>query len=86
MEENNRVRYINFDNIPRKNGKENRLDWRNSIGKIISFTYEDINGEILVLDYYNGKNPKLKIKYKENEYEILVSSLYNCNLGDNFDL
>ena len=75
------MRYINFDNIPRKNGKENRLDWKNSIGKTISFAYEDINGEILVLDYYNSKNPKLKIKYKENEYGISVSSLYNCNLG-----
>ena len=66
-----------IENLPKRN---NYIDWKNCIGKIIHFIYKDIEGDIEILEYYPTKC-KLKIKYNNTEFVIFASVLVNCNLG-----
>ena len=57
------MKEIFLDELP-KMGKY--INWKESIGCKVKFIYDDINGEIEIIDYYmndNGK-PYLIIKYK----------------------
>lgn len=66
-----------------------RIDWVNSINRIVHFEYDEIIGEytVLGLDPQNDKN--VLIMYNNKTYSIYKCSLKNSNLGrvikDNYD-
>jgi hypothetical protein len=73
-----------LDDLPRKYGfgiNKNKLyfDWINSIGKQVSFIYQNISGK-LDIDNYDGKY--LYIKYLDKEiYKITTNSFINGQIG-----
>ena len=74
----NETRKIFLEELPRR-GK--LIDWKNSIGYKIKFIYEDIKDEFEIIEY-DKKYQKLKIKYNDNEYYILIGNLKKCKLGN----
>lgn len=65
-----------LESLPRD--YRNYIDWKNSVGCIIDFIYDDINGTIEILDYI-GKG-SLKIIYNENIYEVCTDAITQCKL------
>lgn len=71
--------WLDLTELPRKNGKCNKIDWANSVGYFVKFKYEDIEGEIEIVDY--NKN-KLIIKYLDDDlFEIFTGHFIECKLG-----
>ncbi len=78
----NQNSFVDLSGIPRMaNGNFN---WEQSVGTVLSFTYNDIVGEIKILEYVRIKPLKLKILIKttdmEKEYLIRPASLKKCAL------
>src|SRR5690606_24232874 len=69
-------KHVDFTNVP-KRGK--LYDWKNSIGLICRFTYDDISGELEIIDY---KNRFITIKYKDKIDTIGITSFTNCSIGN----
>jgi hypothetical protein len=79
-----KVRKVFLENLP-KWGKENssnkgRINWNKSIGFLVHFIYDDIEGDIEILNYVS-KGQKLTIRYNKNIIEILTEILKDCQLG-----
>lgn len=64
-----KIRKVFLDDLPRKGS---RIDWKNSIGYKVPFVYEDIDGEIEIIDYYFDVQ-KLTILY-ENKIEGCIKT------------
>ena len=77
------MKKVFLDDLPRKKyGENERINWKESIGYKIKFIYENIEGEIEIVDYYKKNNKEyLKVKYIKNILEIRTCSVSNCNLG-----
>lgn len=56
------------------------IDWINSVGCTVEFIYEDIQGEIEIVDYIKKKQ-KLVIKYKNEINEISTNVFSKCSIG-----
>lgn len=72
-----------LDDLPKI--KENRnkgyIDWQNTIGHIVKFIYDDIEGEIKIIDY-NIKTNKLKIEYNNDiSLDIRTENFSRCKIG-----
>jgi hypothetical protein len=62
-------------------GAAGTINWSKSVGKNVHFIYDNIEGDIKIIDY-NSKNRNILIQYKDNElYKIECASLRNGNLG-----
>lgn len=74
------TRRMSLDYLPKWEYGTNKgsVDWRNAIDCKIPFVYDDINGELEILDIVN--NQKLKIKYKDIETYIGKKSFLEGNL------
>ena len=66
---------IDLSSIP-KRGK--LYDWKNSIGVKCNFTYNDISGEIEIVDY---TYKYVTIKYKDKTDKFTTDSFVRCSLG-----
>lgn len=78
-------KYIDFIALPKKNKKINNkdrlvIDWKNSIGCSLNFLYDNLSGDLKIIDYI-PKSQMLTIIYKENKYKISTSNLLKCSLG-----
>lgn len=72
-----------IENLPRKGKNKGKIDWVNTIGYKVSFIYNDVKGEVEIIDY-NIKTGKLIVKYEDKSlYDIPISSAHfaNCCLG-----
>jgi hypothetical protein len=84
MEENNKKIFL--DNLPKKeiNKKSERkqiINWIKSVGLTVDFIYEDIQGQLKIIDY-DTKKQALYIKYLDNEiYKIGTQEFINCRIG-----
>lgn len=76
------MRKVFLEKLPRggKGINQNSINWKESIGCIIHFIYDDIEGDLLILDYITKKQ-KLKLKYKDSVSCIYVRDLNKVNLG-----
>ena len=76
------MKKIFLDNLPKKiHCKKECIDWMNSIGYKVRFIYDDIEGEIEIIEYKKCRHPKIKIKYN-NKYDIItIESFKNIKLG-----
>ena len=65
-----------------KNGtNKGKINWKESIGYKCKFKYDNIEGEIEIIDY-NKNNRKLTIKYLDYDlFEILYSEFKKCRFG-----
>ena len=81
------MRKVFLDDLPRWEkegmGKIGTINWNKSIGCKVKFIYDDIEGEIKIIDYQTKKQ-KLIIMYNGKIYldnPILSSSFAKCKLG-----
>lgn len=79
------MRKVFLDDLPKKEGRginQEKLviDWKNSIGCKIPFIYDNIEGEIEIVEY-NYKNHDLFIKYFDELFKIKTSGVLKCMLG-----
>jgi len=72
---NNRKCYL--DNLPHKN---NKIQWSMSLGFSFNFIYDDINGNIKIINY-ETKTHDVTIEYLNTIYKIKTDIIKNCNLG-----
>lgn len=73
------MRKVFCEGLPRR-GKTNQINWKESIGCEVKFTYDDIEGEIEIIDYLANGN-KLTIKYDRKIYKIRRGEFVSCKLG-----
>ena len=66
-----------LDNIPKKNNKYN---WKESIGIKVKFIYKGINGELDILEYISEKQSLQVLCNNEKKY-ITTESLTHCRLS-----
>lgn len=72
------MKKIFLDNLP-KRGNTNQINWKASIGYKVKFIYDDIKGEIEIVDY-DGKY--LYIRYQDDKpFKIYYGGLQQCCLG-----
>lgn len=73
---------IFLGDLPTKNkrGKELYIYWEGSIGYKVRFIYDDIEGEIEIIDY-QIKKKMLTILYKGKRHDISKNSFSQCQLG-----
>ena len=72
-------KYIDLSVLPVKN---NRIDWKNSIGKEIYFEYNDHKGYITVLGKDNEKDGRyVKILYNNKVFSKQITDIKRVNLG-----
>lgn len=74
------MRKVFLDELPKKKyGNKETIDWKNSIGYKVKFIYDDIEGEIEIIDIINQK---IILKYDNNEpYTLIVDSFKKCKLA-----
>ena len=70
------MRKVYLDNLP----KDNRyyIDWKNSIDCKVKFVYDDIYGELKIINYSNNK---VTIKYKNNIQTISIEQFKRASIG-----
>lgn len=77
------MKKIFLDELPRlmkdSRSKGKYIDWNKSVGEIVSFIYDDIEGKIKILEYNTGI---LKVEYDENIYYINYEEFRKCCLGN----
>lgn len=64
-----------------KRNKNGGIDWKDSVGLVVPFQYDDIKGEIKIISY-NSKTQYLKIEYDGKVYKKHTNTLVNCTLGE----
>lgn len=80
------MKQIFLDSLPTKMGigkqkDKSVIDWKNSNGCIIPFIYDDIKGNIEIVDY-DSKTQYLTVKYFDNDlFKIQTGNLVQCKLG-----
>lgn len=79
----NKVRKVFLDELPTR-GKGNQIDWKKSIGYKVNGIYNNVKFEVEIINYIKTKNKKnkIKIRYKNKEYEMQPHSFMNCQLGE----
>jgi len=75
------MKKVFLDDLPRIKGKKNKINWRECIGKEVTFRYEDIEG-IIKFNNYDNKKHVLNISYLNNEYNIPTCSIISGALGN----
>jgi len=73
------MKKVFLDNLPIKKGKGRYIDWKNSVGYKVDFVYEDIKGELKIIDY-NGMY--LTIEKNNNFFKIKTDNFSRCKLGN----
>ncbi|EGT3606928.1 hypothetical protein FKF97_11035 [Clostridium perfringens] len=71
------MRKIFLENLPRN---KDRINWKGSVGYKVPFIYDDIKGEVEIIDYICCKG-KLNIKYNDKSTEMTIGNFQKVNLG-----
>jgi hypothetical protein len=73
------MRKVFLEDLP-KRGK--LIDWKSSVGYIMHFVYDDIDGYFEIINYIIEKEcTKLEIIYNNKIYVICTDSIKQCKLG-----
>lgn len=76
------IKKVFLDKLPR-GGKcipKNKINWKESVGQKVKFIYNDIYGEIEILEYLGER--RLLVKYKDNEVNTATNTLISCEIGN----
>jgi hypothetical protein len=57
-----------------------KINWKECIGRSVHFIYEDIEGDIEIVDF-TSKGQKLIVKYNNEEHGITTSAFIKCYIG-----
>lgn len=74
------MRKVFLDNLPKFN---NKIDWKNSVGYIVNFVYDNIEGTLEIIDYYKSNRRRqyyITIKYENTTYNIETQLFKNAKL------
>lgn len=71
---------MNLDNLPRLKGSEDKIDWKNSVGCIVTAEYEDVIYNIEITKY-DKERLNVKIDDKEVEKPILYNNFKKGQIG-----
>lgn len=75
------MRKIILDNLPtKKYGNQNRINWNNVNGEIVEFIYDDLIGNIKILDA-KSSDKIIEIEYNNIRERIDKTSFINCKIG-----
>ena len=74
------MRKVFLDDLPRKGGNLGKIDWENSAGFKVSFSYDNIEGEVEIIKY-EKKSERLFITYNGKEFDINSTGFKNCRIG-----
>ena len=73
------MRKMFIENLPRRQGRNGKeIDWKNTIGYKVKFVYDDVEGEVEIIDY---EKLHVKFSYNNETYDILTDNFRRCNLG-----
>ena len=77
------MREVFLDDLPRwgKYTSTDRINWKDSVGCKVKFIYDDIEGEIEVIDYIIKKQ-RLNIRYGNKDFSIKTINFSKCRLGE----
>ncbi|MBS4840165.1 hypothetical protein [Clostridium sp.] len=85
--DNKTIRRIFLDDLPKIEnyglGKKEKIDWKLAAKRqsTVYFIYDDIHGQIKIIDYIKGRYPKLIVKYGDNDnFEINVDNFCKCKI------
>lgn len=83
------MRKVFLDDLPKwkkgeGNGHIGSINWKKSIGSKVHFIYEDIEGDVYIINYVT-KRHRLTIKYKDKQLDIHTDSFKICALGKLLD-
>lgn len=82
MKNENMERKVFLEELIKRGNGDATINWLKSIGYKVRFTYDDIEGEIEIIDY-DTDNRKLLVKYLDNpKTEINTSSFLNCGIAN----
>lgn len=57
------IKKVNLSDLPR-NKKNGNIDWKNSVGCSIPFTYGELSSEVKIIKYIkNTKTPIIRVDY-----------------------
>lgn len=76
------MRKVFLDELPRKEGYDGKkIDWKKSIGGKFRFIYDDLDGEIEIVDY-TPKGQRVTVKYIHGEiFKTRTSNITSCSLS-----
>lgn len=72
----NKDNFIDLSNLPMY---YKGIDWRNSVGCILKFKYNNIDGELKIVKYISDHT--MLVQYKDWSLPIQKSSIYKCMLA-----
>lgn len=82
------MKKVFLDNLPKKLGvganiNKECIDWNKSIGHKVKFIYDDIEGEIYIINQYKKSFQNyLEVKYNDKIVHISASSFIKCAIGN----
>lgn len=84
------MRQVFLENLPhgkkskkgqtRKDAKNKRVNWADSVGYTIRFIYDDIEGDFKIIQYEKVNNGTLTIQYNNKEFKITTMNLRLCQI------
>ena len=74
------VREVFLDNLPKKGNTVKNIDWKNAVGLTVPFVYNDINGELEIIEY-DKDNKRLQVRYGNDSMSINTCNLIKGALG-----
>lgn len=76
------MKKMNLESLPKhKKGKnKGKINWNETIGLKVPFIYDDIEGEIEIIDY-NKDIEKLFVAYKDKTFYIDKDNIRKCRIG-----
>ena len=75
------MRKVFLENLPRKR-TGNFIDWKNCVGYKVHFIYDDVEGDLEIIDYIRDRNSKLLLKYNKKEILMDSSQFKECRIGN----
>lgn len=77
------MRKVFLEGLPVR-GKTKQINWKKSIGHKVKGVYDNIEFEIEIIDYIQTTNKKnrIKLKYKDSEYEMQPSNFMLCQVSE----
>ncbi len=80
--------FLDTSNLPRSNGKSQRIIWKDCIGKEVYFEYDNLKGYIKILDYksaYNSTQNQLSLQYNNTLITTCTSNFLKLKIPTLFN-
>lgn len=72
------MKKVYVEHLPRK---KSNIDWKKSVGGLVKFTYDDIQGEVEIIGYEEHSKGCLTIRRKNDVCEIKTNNFLRCKIG-----